>query len=94
MKPLDPRLLRTTRAVRVHLVVTVACGLALTGLILLQAWLLARAIARAPLTGPDGSWVAVGGLVALVGAVALARTALAYGAETAALRSAATGCRG
>jgi ATP-binding cassette, subfamily C, bacterial CydD len=90
VKPLDPRLLRTARAVRMHLAVTIGCGLALTGLILLQAGLVARAVATAPLVAPDGSWVAVGGLVTLVGAVALARAALAYGAETAALRSAAT----
>jgi ATP-binding cassette subfamily C protein CydD len=89
VKPLDPRLVRTTRAVRVHLAVTVVCGLALTGLILLQAWLVARAVARAPVLDADGSWADVGGVVALVGVVALARAALAYGAETAALRSAA-----
>ena len=68
MRPLDPRLLRTTRAVRVHLAVTAGCGAALTGLILLQAWLVAHAVATAPLRGPDGSWVALGGTVALVGA--------------------------
>ena len=89
MKPLDPRLVRTTRAVRVHLAVTVACGVAVTGLILLQAWLVARAIANAPLLDGDGTWVDVGGAVALVGVVALVRAGLAYGAETAALRSAA-----
>ncbi len=89
MKPLDPRLVRTTRAVRVHLGVTVACGVALTALILLQAWLVARAVARAPVLDAGGSWTDVGGVVALVGVVALARAALAYGAETAALRSAA-----
>ncbi len=82
MKPLDPRLVATTRSVRVHLVVTVACGAALTGLILLQAWLLARVISGA----------AAGGVTAAVGAVALvalARAALSYGAEAAALSSAA-----
>lgn len=89
MKPLDPRLVRTTRAVRVHLAVTVACGAALTGLILLQAALVAHAIANAPLLDGGGTWADVGGVVALVGVVALARAALAYGAETAALRSAA-----
>jgi ATP-binding cassette, subfamily C, bacterial CydD len=89
VKPLDPRLLRTTRAVRVHLAVTAGCGAALTGLILLQAWLVAHAVATAPVRGPDGSWAALGGTVVLVGAVALARAALAHGAETAALRSAA-----
>jgi ATP-binding cassette subfamily C protein CydD len=85
MKPLDPRLVRSTAAVRVHLVVTVACGFAATALILLQAWLVARAIAGAT----AGATEALGGTIAAVGAVALARTALTYGAETAALRSAA-----
>jgi ATP-binding cassette subfamily C protein CydD len=89
VRPLDPRLLRATRAVRTHLVVTVVCGFALTGLILLQAWLLARAISRAPVLAADGSGAEVGGVVAAVGVVALARVALAYGAEVAALRSAA-----
>ena len=74
---------------RVHLAVTVACGAALTGLILLQAALVAHAIANAPLLDGGGTWADVGGVVALVGVVALARAALAYGAETAALRSAA-----
>src|SRR6185312_14199199 len=62
---------------------------ALTGLILLQAWLVAHALANAPLLTSDGAWVDVGSAVALVGVVALLRAALAYGAETAALRSAA-----
>lgn len=86
VRPLDPRLLRTARAVRVHLAVTAACGVALTGLILLQAGLLARAVAQAPRLGAEG----VAGAVALVAVVALARAALVHGAETAALRSAAT----
>ncbi|MCW2720650.1 thiol reductant ABC exporter subunit CydD [Pseudonocardia sp.] len=84
MKPLDPRLVRTTRSVRVHLVVTVACGLALTGLILAQAWLVARVISGAA-TGAAG----IAAAVTAVGVVVLSRTALAHGAETAALRSAA-----
>jgi ATP-binding cassette subfamily C protein CydD len=85
----DPRLVRTTQAVRLHLAVTVACGLAVTALILLQAWLLARAITAAPLVNPDGSWADVGGVVAMVGVVAVARAVLTYGSEAAALRSAA-----
>ena len=83
MKPLDPRLVATTRSVRVHLVVTIVCGAALTGLILLQAWLLARVISGAAAGG-----VGAGGVAAAVGAVAvlaLARAALSHGAETAAL---------
>ncbi|OLT00407.1 thiol reductant ABC exporter subunit CydD [Pseudonocardia sp. CNS-004] len=85
MRPLDPRLVRTTAAVRVHLAVTVACGFAATALILVQAWLVAHAIAGAT----SGTAAALGATVAAVGAVALARAALTYGAETAALRSAA-----
>jgi ATP-binding cassette subfamily C protein CydD len=85
MRPLDPRLVRSTAAVRVHLAVTVACGFAATALILLQAWLVARVIGGAT----AGALDTLGGTVAAVGAVALARAALTYGAETAALRSAA-----
>ncbi|OZM75961.1 thiol reductant ABC exporter subunit CydD [Pseudonocardia sp. MH-G8] len=85
MRPLDPRLVRSTAAVRVHLAVTVACGFAATALILLQAWLVAHAVAGAT----AGGAAALGTTVAAVGAVALARAALAYGAETTALRSAA-----
>lgn len=92
MKPLDPRLVASTRSVRVHLVVTVACGTALTGLIVAQAWLLARVISGAAAGGAAFDGTAFDGIGAAVGAVALvalARTALCYGAETAALRSAA-----
>jgi ATP-binding cassette subfamily C protein CydD len=85
MRPLDPRLVRSTRAVRVHLAVTAACGLALTGLILAQAWLVARIIAGAGTLGAGE----LAGAVAAVALVALARAGLATGAETAALRSAA-----
>ena len=87
MRPLDPRLVRTTRAVRVHLAVTVACGAAATGLILLQAWLIAHAVATAT-TGVTVQ--AVAGTVGAVAIVALARAGLSYGAETMALRSAAS----
>jgi ATP-binding cassette subfamily C protein CydD len=86
MRPLDPRLVRTTRAVRVHLAVTVSCGAALTGLILLQAWLVAHAVAGTGAGAGAGELAATVGAVALV---ALARAALSYGAETMALRSAA-----
>ncbi|MDN5916227.1 MAG: thiol reductant ABC exporter subunit CydD [Pseudonocardia sp.] len=71
---------------RSHLVVATACGVALTGLILAQAWLVARTVSGAT----DGAdLTTLGTLVALVAGVALARAVLAYGAETAALRSAA-----
>jgi len=84
MKPLDPRLLRTASAVRTHLLVAVVCGAALTGLILLQAWLVSRVVASVG-SGPDR----LGLLIAAVAAVAVARAGLAYGSEAAALRSAA-----
>lgn len=87
MKPLDPRLLRTASAVRTHLLVATACGAALTGLILLQAWLVSRVVARA--TGGAGlEELAL--VIAAVAAVAVARAGLAHGAEAAALRSAAS----
>ncbi len=86
MKPLDPRLVRTAGAVRVHLAVTVLCGVAVTGLVLAQAWLVARVISGA--AAGEGltelSWA-----VAAVAAVALGRAALSYGTEAAALHSAA-----
>ncbi|WP_017626285.1 thiol reductant ABC exporter subunit CydD [Nocardiopsis chromatogenes] len=86
MRPLDPRLVRTADAVRVHLAVAVASGLLTTGMVLAQAWLLAYTIAGATRgAGLDAlSWA-----ITAVAAVAIARAALSYGAETAALRSAA-----
>ncbi len=86
MKPLDPRLVRTASAVRVHLAVTVLCAAAVTGLVLAQAWLVARIISGA--AAGEGlaelSWA-----IAAVAAVALGRAALSYGTEAAALHSAA-----
>jgi ATP-binding cassette subfamily C protein CydD len=86
VKPLDPRLLRTASAVRTHLLVATGCGAALTGLILLQAWLVSRTVSRA--TGGAGL-ESLALVIAAVAAVAVARAGLAYGAEAAALRSAA-----
>ncbi|MEU3309419.1 thiol reductant ABC exporter subunit CydD [Nocardiopsis sp. NPDC055551] len=86
MKPLDPRLVRTASAVRVHLAVTVVSGVLITGLILVQAWLLSRVITGA--WAGDGMDV-LGPLIALVAAVALTRALLSYLAETSALHSAA-----
>ena len=51
MRAVDPRLLRHARAARGYLVVTVLLGLAVTGLILAQAALLAHALAAAALDG-------------------------------------------
>jgi ATP-binding cassette, subfamily C, bacterial CydD len=74
------------RAARGHLVVAVLLGLAVTGLILAQAALLAHSLSAAAL----GTRVRplAGTLVLLLGAV-LARAAAAYGGEAAALRAAA-----
>lgn len=83
MKALDPRLVRLP-AVRAHLAVTVVCGAAHTGLVLLQAWLVASTVAAATageaLTTP----------ILAVAAVAVGRAVLSSVAETAALRGAAT----
>ena len=86
MKPLDPRLLHYSAAARCYLAVTIGLGLAATGLILVQASLLARLLAGA-VTG-TGITMLVGSLGALL-AVLLARAAASYGGETAALRAAA-----
>jgi ATP-binding cassette subfamily C protein CydD len=86
VKPLDPRLLRYSAAARGYLAVTVVLGLVATGLILIQAGLLAHVLAGAA-TG-TGTTVLAGPLVALL-AVLLARAAASYGGEAAALRAAA-----
>src|ERR1700751_5252270 len=87
MRAVDPRLLRHARAARGYLVVTVLLGLAVTGLILAQAALLAHALAAAA-RGTRGAALA-GPLVWFFGVV-LARGAAAYGGEAGALRAAAT----
>ena len=86
MKPLDPRLLRYSAAARGYLAVTVVLGLVATGLILIQASLLARLLAGAA-TG-TGLTVLAGALVALV-VVLVTRAAASYGGEVTALRAAA-----
>src|ERR1700748_976335 len=87
MRAVDPRLLRHARSARGYLVVTVLLGLAVTGLILAQAALLAHALAAAALgTGA----AALAGTLGLLFGVVLARGAAAYGGEAAALRAGAT----
>jgi ATP-binding cassette, subfamily C, bacterial CydD len=86
VKPLDPRLLRYSGAARGYLAVTVVLGLVATGLILIQASLLARLLAGAATgTGAPAMYTA---LVALL-AVLRARAAASYGGEVSALRAAA-----
>jgi ATP-binding cassette, subfamily C, bacterial CydD len=91
VKPVDPRLLRYSAAARGYLAVTVGLGLAATGLILIQAGLLAHILASAA-TGTAGTGLAgtvlAGTLFALL-AVLLARAAASYGGEATALRAAA-----
>jgi ATP-binding cassette, subfamily C, bacterial CydD len=86
MRAVDPRLLRHARAARSSLIVTVLLGLAVTGLIVAQAALLARALAAAAF-GTGAAALAGTLLVLLV--VVVARGAAAYGGEAAALRAAA-----
>jgi ATP-binding cassette, subfamily C, bacterial CydD len=86
MRPVDPRLLRHARAVRGYLVVVVLLGLALTGLVLAQAGLLARALAGAARgVGTAALWPVLLSLLVVV----LARAAATYGGEVAAQRASA-----
>jgi ATP-binding cassette, subfamily C, bacterial CydD len=86
VRPVDPRLLRQARAARGYLAVTVGLGLAGTVLILLQAGLLADALAGAA-RGIGIS--ALAGTLAWLGVVLAGRAAAAAGGEAAALRAAA-----
>jgi ATP-binding cassette subfamily C protein CydD len=83
----DRRLLGYTSGARGYLVVTVAFGLAGTGLILAQAGLLARALAAA---ARGDVAVALAGTLAALLVVVAARAAVSYAGEVTALRSAAT----
>jgi ATP-binding cassette, subfamily C, bacterial CydD len=86
VRPLDPRLLKHAGAARGYLACTVGLGLLLTGLVLVQAGLLAQLLAGAM----DGAGVRVftASLVALA-IVLTARAATSYGSEVAALCAAA-----
>ncbi len=86
MRPLDSRLLRYCEAARGYLAGTIVLGLAATGLILMQASLLAHALASAA-TGIGAA--ALAGTLGLLLAVLAARAAVSYGGEAAALRAAA-----
>ena len=87
MRPVDPRLLRHARAARGYLIFTVGLGLAVTALVLVQAGLLAHALATAAHgTGVAALWPTLAVLLAVVAA----RAAAAGGGETVALRAAAT----
>jgi ATP-binding cassette, subfamily C, bacterial CydD len=86
VRPVDPRLLRQAGAARGYLAVTVGLGVAGTVLILLQASLLATALADAA----HGIGIAaLAGTLAWLGVVLAGRAAAAAGGEAAALRAAA-----
>ena len=86
MRPFDARLLRHAGAARGYLAMTVGLGLAGTGLILLQAGLLARLLA----TAADGTGPTVlGASLAGLAVVLAGRAAAVAGGEVTALRAAA-----
>jgi len=87
MKPLDPRLLRHARATRGFLVASIAIGSANALLIVAQAILIADTVVAAFQQGAGLADVRMG-LIGLAG-IAVARAALAWGAEAAGHRSAA-----
>ena len=86
MRPFDPRLLRHARAARGYLAMTIGLGLVGTGLILLQAGLLARVLA----TAAHGTGLTVlGASLAGLAVVLAGRAAAVAGGEVTALRAAA-----
>ena len=87
MRRIDPRLLRSARAARVHLAVSVALGLITAGLAIAQARLLADAIGGAFLDGIG--LTALGGTLASLAFVLAGRAAVAWAQESAAQRASA-----
>jgi thiol reductant ABC exporter CydD subunit len=87
VKPLDPRLLRYARATRVHLATSVVLGLITAALVIVQAELLSRGIARVVSDGVERS--ALSSVLLGLGLVVAGRVAVAWFQDSAALRSAA-----
>nr|BFE60517.1 hypothetical protein GCM10020063_050430 [Dactylosporangium thailandense] len=87
MRPLDPRLLRYARATRTFLVLSVALGVALAGLVVAQATLLAEGITRVYLHGADVR--AIGPVLGWLAAVVALRAAVTWAQQAAATRAAA-----
>jgi len=87
VKPLDPRLLRYAGATRGHLLVVVALGVATALLVVTQAELLSRGVARIVVDGLSRSALSavLGGLAAVI----VGRTIVAWLQESAAQRSSA-----
>jgi len=88
VRPLDPRLLRYGRATAPYLVAVVALGVATAVLVVVQAGLIAHAIAETFLGGAGPGQLRAS-LVALVAVVVL-RAVLAWAVEVASLRTSAT----
>jgi ATP-binding cassette, subfamily C, bacterial CydCD len=92
VKPLDPRLLRHVRPARTFVVLTAAAGVAAAGLVVAQADLLSRTVARA---FPDGHDLGGDGLTLLAPALAVltgivvGRALLTWATEAAAVRTSA-----
>jgi len=86
LRPFDPRLLSYAGVGRSYLIVTVGLGLVTTALVLIQAGLLAHALAGA---ARGAGLTALGGTLIALLLVLVARAAAAYGSEAAALRAAA-----
>jgi ATP-binding cassette subfamily C protein CydD len=87
VKPLDPRLLRYARTSRRYLATTVVLGVLLAGLIVAQATLLAHGITAVFLGG--AGLTALTPTVAALAGVVVARAAVAWAQELAAVRSSA-----
>ena len=87
MKPLDPRLLRYARATRGHLLVVVALGIATAMLVLTQAELFSRGIARVVADGALRSTLSA--VLAALAAVIVGRTIVAWLQDSAAQRASA-----
>ncbi len=88
MKPLDPRLLRRTRAARAYVVLTACLGLASALLVIAQALLVAWLVGSLVSEGGVSGTTAVRGLGALAG-VAAGRAVVAWAQERYAQRAAA-----
>ncbi|GAA4783353.1 thiol reductant ABC exporter subunit CydD [Actinomycetospora chlora] len=87
MKPLDPRLLRQVRPARTFVVLTAAAGVATAGLVVAQADLLSRVVARAFLDRTP--LAALTGLLVGIAVVVAGRALLVWATEAAAVRASA-----
>ncbi|MGH3360651.1 MAG: ABC transporter transmembrane domain-containing protein, partial [Nocardioidaceae bacterium] len=86
MTPLDPRLVRRSRAVRRHLVLAVVLGASAAVLIVAQAWLVSVVVADGFASVEHGIGPALAGIVGCF----VARALIGWGHRVAAARAAAT----